>query len=236
LDFSPWGDGAVIESELTTYSERLLGFMGVSDAGAGGLQDPTQILVPLGIVPSTRGVWVAVASSVSLAPADPETGEVSNGSATWHPAFVNRHAHVTLGPAQVTHGSAFSSTNVPSNTSAFGHSSQFDFNGDGFPELLLHTVDGHHSGSGARHLSLWTFDGRTVTRYAGTEGLPIIHAEDVDGDGRPDLILDYDNTTNDEGTSSSLTPGNWKLAHSLPNGTFSTTDAVARGYDSSDGQ
>ena len=53
---------------------------------------------------------------------------------------------------------------------------------------------------------------------------------DGDGDGRPDLVLDYDGTLNDEGTHSSMSSQNWKLAHSLRDGSFSTKDSVAQHY------
>ena len=56
-----------------------------------------------------------------------------------------------------------------------------------------------------------------------------VWAEDVDGDERPDLMLDPDNnlTDSDYPRHASLIRDGWRLAHSLPDGTFSTSDVVA---------
>ena len=57
-------------------------------------------------------------------------------------------------------------------------------------------------------------------------------SEDVDGDERPDLMLDPDNTLTDSDypRHTSLMPDGWRLAHSLPDGTFSTSDVVATSF------
>jgi hypothetical protein len=110
----------------------------------------------------------------------------------------------------------------------------FDYDGDGRSELLLPVRQFEHSSEGPRRLWVLhvTTDGRIVD-FTPQLKTPI-WAEDVDGDGRPDLLLDPDDTVI-EGSypahSSVLNQG-WKLAHSLPDGTFSTTDSVALAYPS----
>jgi hypothetical protein len=149
----------------------------------------------------------------------------------WAPAFVERQgAHVTLGPLQTTTGSEFSTVNSPSPGSAFGHSEIFDYDGDGIPELLLHSINSFHTGSPKRRLTVWKYTPKGVVRYRAAEGLAAIDIEDADDDGRPDLVLDTGVTREGSEQASSLVPDSWKLAHSLPDGSFSTTDAVAKGY------
>ncbi len=112
----------------------------------------------------------------------------------------------------------------------------FDYDGDGRSELLLPVRQYEHASEGPRRLWVLTVtdDGRIV-EYA-PQLKSIVWAEDVDGDGRPDLMLDPDDTlTNtDYPTHSSVVRDGWRLAHSLPNGSFSTTDSVASSFDGGD--
>ncbi len=110
----------------------------------------------------------------------------------------------------------------------------FDFDGDGEAELLLPTLDSEHATSGQRHLTVWTFKKGKVDLYPPCAKLPAVGVEDADGDGRPDLILDlldtYQGMDTGYPTHSSIHSDQWKLAHSLKDGSFSTTDKVATSY------
>jgi hypothetical protein len=92
----------------------------------------------------------------------------------------------------------------------------WDFDGDGVGEVLLVTasywsIDGvPHSGNDGFRLH-----GGTIVSWDPVPGSSIVDLADVDGDGRPDLVLDG-------------RPGVVTIAHSLPGGRFSTDDDVAR--------
>jgi len=108
----------------------------------------------------------------------------------------------------------------------------FDYDGDGRSELLLPVRQYEHASEGPRRLWVLkvTDDGRIV-EYA-PELKSIVWADDVDGDGRPDLMLDPDDTQTNAAfpAHSSVVRDGWRLAHSLPDGSFSTTDVVATRY------
>ena len=111
----------------------------------------------------------------------------------------------------------------------------FDYDGDGTPEVAVYESRFDHTRSPQVRLALWTSRGGQVKPYAPAISLPAVGARDVDEDGRPDLLID----TRDEelcespgpgldcipGAHTSLGPD--AVAHSLPDGGFSTTDAVA---------
>ena len=115
----------------------------------------------------------------------------------------------------------------------------FDYDGDGTDEFFHFVAEAEHgSGAYARISSeLWTYREGRVVRY---EGAPE-HARlvrDLDHDGRPDLLFPgpyqglfaypgycdggvFDAATDPENGSAIF------VAHSLPDGSFSTTDEVA---------
>ena len=111
----------------------------------------------------------------------------------------------------------------------------FDYDGDGTPEVAVYESRFDHTRSPQVRLTLWTYQGGKVKPYPPSASLPAVGIRDVDEDGRPDLLLD----TRDEelcdppgpglncipGAHTSLRPD--AIAHSLPDGTFSTSDAVA---------
>jgi hypothetical protein len=109
----------------------------------------------------------------------------------------------------------------------------YDFDGDGHAELFLSATDRSvrdHPEMGGFYLSddsnggLLQFRGGQIARYgpaqAITRGVGPSGLEDVDGDGRPDLYLNY------YGLDADTRPR--RVAHALPDGTFSTTDESAR--------
>jgi len=112
---------------------------------------------------------------------------------------------------------------------AVNHS--FDWDGDGDEEvLLLSSSSGHETGSS--QMGLFTFKQGAIVPYAPARGLDVQTVKDVDGDGRPDLLTSgpYDDVTSDMGGGFfevRLLEGLF-VAHSLPDGTFSLGDPVAR--------
>ncbi|HET7543917.1 MAG TPA: VCBS repeat-containing protein [Polyangiaceae bacterium] len=91
----------------------------------------------------------------------------------------------------------------------------FDYDGDGEAELLFkmdaYVSEGTVSGSVGRVL---TFKAGTVRNYTPEPGLNWSNVEDIDHDGRPDLLGAYGTVT--------------VAAHSLADGSFSTVDAAAQ--------
>ncbi len=110
----------------------------------------------------------------------------------------------------------------------------FDYDGDGVPEFLhgkLLTEPGS-GGTAVIYGELWSYRAGKVVRYPGAPA-GIRLARDLDGDGRPDLLFSpfrgklsftlcdrvfEANSSNDAALFA---------AHSLPDGTFSSTDQVA---------
>lgn len=99
----------------------------------------------------------------------------------------------------------------------------YDFDGDGEEEAIL-TEHSNSLGRQERSVTLWTFKAGRITPYAPAWQRIAEAARDVDGDGRPDLL--YRPYWGERG------PGGAELAlaHALPNGTFSTSDAAAAAF------
>lgn len=104
---------------------------------------------------------------------------------------------------------------------------EFDFDGDGEEELIL--VEGAPT--------IWTSQGGKVSPYSPSKGLSFVRLVDADGDKRPDLLLanPYD------ASADLLRCGKWGghpvlgffvetslIAHALPDGTFTTDDALTQ--------
>ncbi len=133
-----------------------------------------------------------------------------------------------LGPAQHFAATTYNAVGLPG---AIGlQPSTFDYAGEGALELFLPVSSAGHANSGTRGLELWTLRANKIERYPNTDKLPIVDVEDVDNDGRPDLVLDLVDSLDDEGNHSSFKTAGSALAHSLNDGTFSTVDVVARSY------
>jgi len=103
----------------------------------------------------------------------------------------------------------------------------FDFDGDGDPELFvgLRGVWSTHTGLALAESVLYTFKNGAIERYAPAQAFGIWKLEDRDGDGRPDIITSSPYSRSHGGSTPVFSP--MLVAHSLPDGTFSTTDAVA---------
>jgi hypothetical protein len=108
----------------------------------------------------------------------------------------------------------------------------YDFDHDGEPEFFSPLR--YHAGARDPVMALGfvTLKGGRVELYAPAMRLPIDHLEDVDEDGRPDLVLEYvvgpghrcDWHVDGGGGPDIVT----LVAHTLTDGTFSLGDGVAR--------
>lgn len=103
----------------------------------------------------------------------------------------------------------------------------FDFDGDGDPEIFIagnRFDDGEENGETTREL--FSFKAGAISTYVPADGIDFDRLEDVDGDGRPDLV----------GRGAKLDPVTRSKApiifasHSLLGGRFSSDDAAARTY------
>ena len=112
-----------------------------------------------------------------------------------------------------------------------------DYDKDGVPEFWMHVEEEGVEGGHMEQGSLLRFDGKDVVPYgpASKLGLLSMPPYDVDGDGLIDLPTSLDIRLG-EGIECGGKE-NWSaaklLAHALPDGTFSTNDAVAKSFVSS---
>lgn len=116
---------------------------------------------------------------------------------------------------------------------AFPDTWRFDWSGDGVDEIAV-----PRAGDAFPSLDVWTATARGVERYAPAQIVAARAVEDVDGDGRPDLLFTapYDGkVASADGMDvaqawSHEQGGFWLVAHSRADGTFSTDDEVARAF------
>lgn len=116
-----------------------------------------------------------------------------------------------------------------SSTSSISEHRAFDFDGDGISELMLVRETVGAQGVSGSYSTIWTRKPDAIVPYARTPVHLFARIEDVDDDGRPDLLtrLDYDTIAYPPcGTGFVVAP--MFVIHSLPNGDFSTKDAVAK--------
>ena len=108
----------------------------------------------------------------------------------------------------------------------------FDYDGDGRAEVILRpTVWGTDPPEDLERWRVYTARGGAVVPYAPAAAVEVTGVEDVDRDGRPDL-LDANTfaTPGGCGQGSGFLYGPTLVAHSLADGTFARDDAAARAY------
>jgi hypothetical protein len=108
----------------------------------------------------------------------------------------------------------------------------FDLDRDGEPEIFLSASIAQHEGGTDTRSWLWTFRNGAIKPYAPAAKLEIAAMADVDKDGTPDALLaPYEGESdNNPAAFSQPISGPRFLAHTLADGTFSTTDAAAEAY------
>src|SRR6185312_17172638 len=105
----------------------------------------------------------------------------------------------------------------------------FDWDDDGENELYIEIAFRAYMTDASRG-RIWTFKGGAIEQYARTADYQIRDVEDVDLDGRPDLVGGGTYSSECEGRSSLLTDTVRFLAHSLEKGAFSLKDDSAKLY------
>jgi hypothetical protein len=149
--------------------------------------------------------------------------------ADWFVAHVDAKGKLAFakGPSAFTAssfgGTSFGGTN--------NQSAVFDYDGDGTRELVLVHGQSEHTGTGDYAATVWTLKNGKVVPYAKDPG-GAVGALDVDCDGRPDLVQvdPFDGVINCTSMNHMSVVGLRLAAHSLPDGSFSSSDEVAKLY------
>jgi len=225
--FSPFAD---VWDQVHARAERVGAGQGVPDPMGGGGIDPSVANACFSYDPEKgTGAWAALLLSFSGSDRSKE-GYYQSGSGIWAAAFIEPNGVAHLGPARTVTATLYNSVGIPGGGP--DEVGEFDFDNDGLNELLLPTHSVEHANSGFVAYEVWTRRGGVVKPYApATFQLSIVHFEDEDNDGRIDLYLDTEGDLDMVGTHSSRRPEAWLLAHSLKDGSFSTTDRVAQSYN-----
>jgi hypothetical protein len=108
----------------------------------------------------------------------------------------------------------------------------FDWDGDGESEVWVATRIGSTDAEEQSEGSILSWQGGKIAPYPNAADLAIDAVEDVDADGRPDLILRTWKTRVTDSAHPGALPATSvrAVAHSLPDGTFSKKDAAAVAY------
>ena len=200
--------------DLLAHNERVLG----GHPGPGGVSFSTSCYP---VPPAGSGAW-----ALRLA-AWKKTGDWA-GVETWQGGYTvvridaTRREVKSQPPWAVEQGINYSTLSEPL---------RVDVDGDGQPELFVRQRDKEHEGASEERARLYTFREGKVVEYP---GLPRTYAamEDADGDGRLDVSYHpYASSRVHPGSGFDFTSeGPALLAHALPDGTFSTTDAAAQAF------
>ena len=108
----------------------------------------------------------------------------------------------------------------------------FDYDGDGELELALVLALARHEAEDPIRGRIWTFRDGAIDLFAPTRDIDMARVEDVDHDGRPDLLVTAPFNTTAEAEGSGFTyaiDGPAWVFHSVAGGAFSSNDAVAVG-------
>jgi hypothetical protein len=173
--------------------------------------------------------FAAADGAWTFEPKEVAFGEESGASIDATVAYVRRSDRATLARSSATYAIGNLGT-----SHALEALVLFDYDGDGLVELFFkdewsETAEGQ-TGVDTHMASV---KGGKVTSYAPAEAIAWTGADDVDDDGRPDLLIghraeaDRDCAGNVPGESLSIFA---LVAHSLPNGTFSVDDSIAATY------
>ncbi|MDO9016453.1 MAG: hypothetical protein Q8S73_17275 [Deltaproteobacteria bacterium] len=171
-------------------------------------------------VATAQGLWALALEGFRVDRGDQEAVR-STAVLSWRPL---------VGPATAGVRFELSATGYSRETTALVPAADYD--GDGVPEVIVHRVEGAFEGGASSSHTVYTVRAGAVERYAPASRFTTIdRVVDADRDGRPDLVLPSPWLAVSEcGYMGEDHPGPALLAHSLPDGTFSTADGVARAW------
>jgi hypothetical protein len=174
-----------------------------------------------GCFPTANGAWVVRVDAWK------KTGEwagMNEYAGAWTLVHVDRQGDAAVGrpgPAKAYELGA------PVDNASIDAIRLFDYDGDGESEILISTHQRGHEDAYYEHAIVATFVGGAVRELT---GLPAAYEgfEDVDNDGRPDVIWHPFAYDREGGLGLVHEAGPKFVAHSLLDGRFSTGDAAAR--------
>ncbi len=171
-------------------------------------------------VATPRGVWSVQYKSFTVARGD-EPSITMRAEVVWRPT-----TGAAARPAQFTMRSNSYAWEMMS-IAATG-----DYDGDGVPEVFVRTDSDEMEGAGSLAIKLYTARDGAARPYANAERFEhVVEVTDADRDGRDDLVLPSPWTITDSCGLEGITHnGPRVLAHALADGTFSTTDDIARAW------
>jgi hypothetical protein len=196
----------------------------LGDFGGGGFPVVT---FDTACFPTPKGAWAlevgAARSTTDVRDGKRVTVELKG---SYHAVHLDAHGRRSVGPPIPFVADEWQSFELAETL--------FDYDGDGEPELLLHTKTTEHTAAGTSSEVVFTAGGGAVRRYAPAAAFATTMSADIDSDGRPDLLYTGEEPFRIEGTSD--TPHTSRVsellfaAHSLPDGHFSARDAAAVAY------
>jgi len=180
-----------------------------------------------GCRPGGDGAWQLVLSAVEREVEEGDAADHVHG--VWRLRFLFLTGESALSPAQ-----EFDVGGVDHLTTTITPLGIFDYDGDGRGELALSVANGSEGAQNAS-TSVWTVSGTEARPYGPTHEFAhaIARVEDADSDGRPDILTYYPHF--EGGFYADESGGGWQggpltLWHSLPDGTFTNSDAVGSAH------
>lgn len=107
----------------------------------------------------------------------------------------------------------------------------YDYDGDGAPEIIVQFRGRYHEGEEFSYGRIYTLKHGKIALFSPAKGLDFDSAKDVDGDGRPDLVVYGPFSAVGEYCGSGFgyrVAGPPLIAHARADGSFSLNDDVAR--------
>jgi hypothetical protein len=193
-------------------------------ANVGGPDSPwTESIASFGrCLPTPRGLWAVVVDDAAYVE-DADQGNSVRGH--WSVVRVGADG----AELRLTRAAEWISRSLPGVTGAV----VYDYDGDGEAELVLLRRTSVSEGADDPDGEVLTVRGGAVVPYAPAAGIEPDEARDVDADGRPDLVTRTPYRADGDDSPSDFTylmEGPALLAHALPDGSFSRSDAVAAGF------
>jgi len=172
---------------------------------------------------SKGGAWILVTRESKVDP-DPD---FENGgpsvSLTVDLYFVADDGH------SVRYPQPFSASGEELGSATIAIESTFDWDDDGFTEVAIVEIQDRPDFH-TRRISLYRKKDGAVAPWVPVPGLVEARIEDVDGDGRPDILDDGAFVQDIAAPIFEFSPGYAKLYHALPQGRFASDDATCRAY------